>query len=306
MSSLTISRDTWQAMGTTVTIEVSGKPHLMVDARRHLDELEQRWSRFLPTSDVSGCNQTRGIPVDVHADTRHLIRQAIHACSLTNGRYDPTVHDALVAAGYDRSFDQITPLPGPPSVAPARTAAPGVDGIRVDDALGSVTLPVGVGFDPGGIGKGLAADLITERLLAAGAARAFVSIGGDLRVAAEPSDDPGRLVEIAEPTVSDSPIAQVAVINGAIATSTDQKRTWRRGDTIAHHIIDPSTGRPADTHAALVTTVTAEAWWAEALATQLMLTPPTQWSTAVGDDAALIVDHAGGLHPLGRIQEFLR
>ena len=48
-----------------------------------------------------------------------------------------------------------------------------------------MTLPAGIRFDPGGIGKGLAADIVTEELIAAGAAGALVSVGGDVRVRGE-------------------------------------------------------------------------------------------------------------------------
>jgi len=40
----------------------------------------------------------------------------------------------------------------------------------VDPAGPAVTLPAGVGLDPGGIGKGYAADLLVAELRAAGAA----------------------------------------------------------------------------------------------------------------------------------------
>ena len=46
-------------------------------------------------------------------------------------------------------------------------------------------LPAGSGFDPGGIGKGLAADIVSAELLAAGARGACVNLGGDLRVTGE-------------------------------------------------------------------------------------------------------------------------
>ena len=62
--------------------------------------------------------------------------------------------------------------------------APGCDGIIVDRTASSVTLPRDVEIDPGGLGKGLAADLVTAELLAAGARGVLVNLGGDLRVAA--------------------------------------------------------------------------------------------------------------------------
>ena len=52
-----------------------------------------------------------------------------------------------------------------------------------DDGCTPVRLLDGVGFDPGGIGKGLAADLVATAAVDLGADGAMVSLGGDLRVA---------------------------------------------------------------------------------------------------------------------------
>ena len=43
-------------------------------------------------------------------------------------------------------------------------------------------LPAGAGFDPGGIGKGLAADLAVAEALTEGAAGVCVNLGGDVRL----------------------------------------------------------------------------------------------------------------------------
>ena len=99
----------------------------------------------------------------------------------TGGRYDPTVLHAIEAAGYDRSFEQIEAHR--PAGSGKAMPAPGCAGVVLDPHLRTVTLPPGVGFDPGGIGKGLAADLVVDLLLEEGAAGACVDLGGDGRAA---------------------------------------------------------------------------------------------------------------------------
>ncbi len=103
---------------------------------------------------------------------------------------------ALVAAGYDRDFATLdagpAAAPDKPGAAGGHDAgpAPGCRGIVIDPIVGAVTLPSGVELDLGGIGKGLAADLVVDELLAAGAAGACVNVGGDLRARRAPHPAP--------------------------------------------------------------------------------------------------------------------
>lgn len=305
-----------RAMGSRVHLMVDSPndsltSRLMAAASDRISELEAHWSRFLPDSDISRANATRGIPVDVAPETRLLVAQAVRAWELTAGRYDPTVMDALVAAGYDRDLaearvvSQLGRTRGPTS--PDQTSpTPGCAGIEIDDEAGTITLPVDVGFDPGGIGKGLAADLVAEELLRAGATSALVNVGGDVRVIGSPPDGAAWIIEIDEPTVSPTPLGRVALSSGAVATSTNRRRTWTSGGIDRHHVIDPRTGDCADCSAQLVSVLAADAWWAEALATCLMLTDPSDWENRMGSDAALVVDLDGRLHQLGTMADHIR
>ena len=96
------------------------------------------------------------------------------------GRFDPTLLGAVLRAGYVDSFERLED-----GVRPVRrpTLCTGAHRIEVDDDAGTVRIPDGVGFDPGGIGKGLAADLVAEELVELGAAGVCVNVGGDVRVA---------------------------------------------------------------------------------------------------------------------------
>ena len=130
-------------------------------AERELHLMERRWSRFLPDSELSRLNTAAGKPVIVSADTFSVIKSAVDAWEHTDGRFDPTIHDALCAIGYDRGFADVVPT----SDASGQAApSPGCASIELDHHLREVRLPTGVRLDLGGIAKGAAADLVVSRL----------------------------------------------------------------------------------------------------------------------------------------------
>jgi FAD:protein FMN transferase len=255
----------FRAMGSDAhVVVVGGDDDLLDDAQRRVDELEQRWSRFVATSEISELNRRAGQDVVVSVETALLVERAVEAWRLTGGGFDPTVLGAVLRAGYDVSFDGI-------STDRARTTSALVTGctdIRVDGCV--VRLPSGTGFDPGGIGKGLAADIVIDELLAAGASGACVNLGGDLRVAGcNPSGD-AWTVAIEHPS-NDEPVALIGLRGGAIATSTTLRRRWNVDGHTRHHLIDPSTGEPSQSDLELVTVIAAEAWVAEVMAKAVLL-----------------------------------
>src|SRR5947199_10556702 len=95
-------------MGTDVRIVANGVAAEAVDeARAVVADRESRWSRFLPDSEISRINGAAGLWHRVAPDTFRLIEAAVSAASFTEGFFDPTVLPALVAAGYDRSFELV-------------------------------------------------------------------------------------------------------------------------------------------------------------------------------------------------------
>jgi FAD:protein FMN transferase len=276
-------------MGSDAHVVVVGGPaDLIQTARARIGELEHRWSRFLAHSEVSELNRCAGRGVRVSDDTVELVTRAAEAWRLTGGSFDPTVLGSMIRAGYDRSFDEL----GPASAAGLSVLGLGAADIRIDGDV--VELPAGTGFDPGGIGKGLAADLVVADLRRRGAEGACVNLGGDVRVAGRSPDGDGWTVAIEHPW-SPEPIATVGVTEGAVATSTTLKRRWRSDGVDRHHVIDPATGMPSDTDLTLVTVIAAQAWVAEVLAKAVLLRGSAHPFDIIGGTGAqaLAVDNDG-------------
>ena len=281
----------FRAMGSDGHVVVVGPEHLADRAEQRVAELERRWSRFDERSEVSALNRHAGAPVLVSAETLELVERALDAWRMTHGWFDPTVLGALVRAGYDRSFDTIDDAPTHGAAGPL-----GPDPAGIEIVAGAVRLPAGTGFDPGGIGKGLAADIVVDELLADGAEGVCINLGGDVRVeGTSPTGDawtigvehPGRPVAV----------ARVGIRRGAVATSTTLRRRWRSGDEVRHHLIDPTTGQPSSTRLTFATVVAGHAWTAEVLAKALVLrgAPAHFDDVDAAGAAALAVDADGNV-----------
>jgi thiamine biosynthesis lipoprotein len=259
-------------MGTSVRVMGHGGPDGSGEvARSMVERLERCWSRFRPDAELVALNSSTDWSVSVSPALAGAVHRAATAWRLTDGWFDPTVHDALVAAGYDRTFTEMPDRSVP--VAPAADV-PGAGGVRVDAGAGTVRRPPGVHLDLGGLGKGLAADLVVERLLELGVATVSVSVGGDVRVGGVPPDG-GWRIPVEDP-FDDSSLMVTAVLDaGAIVTSSTRVRRWPTDDGgWAHHLIDPTTGRPARSGVAAVVVIAAEAWWAEVLAKAALVAGP--------------------------------
>jgi thiamine biosynthesis lipoprotein len=280
-------------MGSAAEVTVVDGPRSLVEqARRRLTALERRWSRFVPTSDVSRMNRAAGSPVAVSPETRLLVRRALEGHAVSSGAFDPTVLGAMLRNGYSASYEQLGER-GRPEPSPLVT---GATGIEIDDATGTVRLPARVGFDPGGIGKGLAADLVAGELLAAGAAGVCVNVGGDVRVGGvAPGGDAWRIA-VDGPRPGSPPLAVVRLHDGAVATSSRLRRRWTSADgSEGHHLVDPRTGTSAWTPVLAATAVAGEGWQADVLAKVAFLDVQHGLGLADALGAAALVAVADGL-----------
>ena len=189
-------------MGTEAHIiavgDEDGLDGILRRATWRVERLEDKWSRFRPTSELSRLNAAAGRPVIVSAETFEAVARAVHAWYVTGGRFDPTIHRALVDAGYDRTFRDVpaesTSLDSPPDLD--SVPVPGCGDIGLSRSTNAVTLPPGVTLDLGGIGKGYAADIIVRDMISWGATGASVSLGGDVRVRGESPFGPAWVVVV--------------------------------------------------------------------------------------------------------------
>jgi thiamine biosynthesis lipoprotein len=256
-------RHVFPAMGTEVDCLLDAPPSraattALLAAEAEVRRLEAILTRFDERSELSRLNR-RGELV-AGDDLLAVVELALAARVGTGGRFDPTVHDALVAAGYDRTFAEL-PRDGEGPATAARCCG---GEVTVDRRTRRIRLGAGVRLDLGGIGKGYAAERACDRLASAGPC--LVNAGGDVAVR-------GRPREGVWPVGVETPDGDLTLglAAGGLATSGRDRRRWRRGGAERHHLIDPATGLPAESDLLRVTVVAADAVEAEVLAKALLL-----------------------------------
>lgn len=270
-----VAEERFLSMGNTAHVVVVACDErtaaaFLENARHYARTLEASWSRFVPTSDVFRLNTARGRPTQISPDTEVLIRHLLAAHEVTDGLFDPFVLPALIKAGYSTSLSG----DGGMSCDAVRSSVkPSAKSVLLETVEGRTwcRLRDGATLDPGGLGKGLAADIIAERLMLDGVLGALVSMGGDIRCIGQSPDPAGWVIDVdtlCHPAVGSTTLMMKS---GGIATSSTNAKRWHNG----HHVIDPSTSQPTsdDSPYALrqSSVIASTAVWAEVFATATLV-----------------------------------
>jgi thiamine biosynthesis lipoprotein len=244
-------------------------------ARRSLLEWHERFSRFIPESELSRLNADprRKVPV---TPLMARFAQAVHqAGSMTVGLVDATLIDQIENAGYAGELPPRLPLRMALELTPERRRAGTAPSARwreieVDRTRNTVVRPPGLKLDSGGLAKGIFADVLGEALAEHGAFA--VNCAGDLTVGG--TDERERAIEVESPF--DGQILHTFELSRTgVATSGIGRRSWLDEDgRPAHHLLDPATGRPAFTGVVQVTALAPSALQAEIQAKAAVLSGP--------------------------------
>jgi thiamine biosynthesis lipoprotein len=269
-----LHRSTFRAMGTVCTVAVTARNadehrarRALAAGRAEIERCEKVLSRFDPASDLSLLNRRAGVWIDVDSRLVEALVVAIEGRDATGGKFDPTILPVLVAAGYDRSFEELAER-APLASAGWRAGAE----IEVDPRTNRARVQTGAAVDLGAVGKGYA----EERALLAMRERwdrlpgALVDLGGDVATCGVPPDDDVWRIAVADPRRSGSTLGVLALEDGGVATSGRNVRRFGPGRSL-HHLIDPATGAPADSGPLAVTVVALDAARAEIHATALAI-----------------------------------
>jgi FAD:protein FMN transferase len=256
----------WRALGSPSELLVYGEnaEDVAVETVAEIERLEACWSRFRPDSELSELNRSAGRWFPVSPSLWEVLDKARWAHTATEGIFDPTIHDRLVDLGYDRTFRDMV---GADVGERAASLAPiGFGAVLFDDEAHAVQLPDDRAIDLGGIGKGLAADIVTASAIANGATSVCLGLGGDIRVRGPgPDEDAAWKIEIQHP-VDDRVLGSFPLIDEALVQSTTLFRRWKSGSRTVHHLIDPRTGEPSQTDLVGAVVTGVNAWLAEVVA----------------------------------------
>lgn len=259
-------------MNTAVLLAVadhSDAAKALDETRAFIEDCERRFSRFLPESEISILNAAAGNWHRASADMIDMLLQSIGFHRETEGLFDPSILPDLKQAGYDRSMDEIRTF-GAKGRMGTRQPRSLFEKLEVDAESGWVRLPSDMQLDLGGIAKGWIVEKAVE-ILSVGGTSCAVSAGGDILFRGYPGSEILWPVRVEDPWNPDQEVTRLEVGPGAVATSSIVKRSWLQAGERRHHLIDPRTGRPADTTWASVTVLTDSIIVAEVYAKSLLI-----------------------------------
>ena len=269
----------WGLTGTLAT-EHDGQ---MEEATKRLwywlDAVDASCNRFRDDSELSRLNDSHGATMAISPTLELALEAALLTADVTGDMVDPTVLPALLALGYDRDFDElahgdsIRELASVPSMGPSS--------IHLDLDEHTVTLDPPCQLDLGASAKALVADLLADDVAPSGGV--VVELGGDVAVRGEGPEGPWA-ISVSDALVLHGNEPRVALVHGGIATSSTASRTWRVGERIVNHIVDPRTGRCAQGLYTTATVSASDCVLANAFATAALL-----WN----EDASYHIAQAG-------------
>lgn len=211
-----------------------------------VERIDAACSRFRDDSELAAVNASAGTETVVSELFAQAMDAAVRGAELTGGDVDFTCGASLDAVGYDRDFEQLRAA-GVTVVFEGCVPAPGWRAVSWDRARRAIRIPDGSRLDFGATAKALAADLAARRAHAAIGCGVLVSLSGDLAMAG-PAPAGGWRVRVADDhrAGDDTPGQTVTLTGGGLATSSTTVRRWKASAREMHHVLDPATGRPAE------------------------------------------------------------
>jgi thiamine biosynthesis lipoprotein len=274
------------ALGTTAEITILDPTALSeaIDVlERELTAIDRACSRFRDDSEVTRLSRRGGAWTPASRLLREALRVGVDAAETTGGAVDPTVGSSMRSLGWDADFRVVVARREPARIE--LVPAAGWRRIEIDDERGRVRVPAGVEIDLGATAKALAADRAAGSAFRATGSSVLVNLGGDIAVAG-PAPAGGWPILVTDdhraPSVADGHV--VAIAAGGLATSSTAVRRWRTSGGVAHHLVDPETGRPA-----------AEVWRTATVAAVSCVAANTASTAAIvlGEDAPRLLASLG-------------
>jgi len=297
VSSQTEAVETFDCFGSTCSVFVTGSGSLgsahdaATFAKRELLDWHERFSRFLPDSELSRLNADARETVPVSALMARLAQAVRVAGSLTGGLVDATLLEPIETAGYASDLPHALALERALELAPIRRPArasthPRWQQVQVDTAARTVSRPPGVKLDSGGLAKGIFADVLAETL--ADYASYAIDCAGDLRIGGKAGVR--RAIHVESP-FDGSTLHTFELARTALATSGIGRRSWLSDPgTPAHHLLDPATGTPAYTGVVQATALAPNALMAEIHAKAALLSGPVRARASLPNGGVIVLD----------------
>lgn len=232
--------------------------------------LENLFSMNIPSSDIARLNAAGGGWVAVSQETTRLIALAVEMADFTGGAFNPAL-GGLSSLWKIGSPDARVPSGSEISEALKHTDYTKIE-LRSEKGAHFAKLPRGMALDLGAIAKGYVADRLKDFLSDAGARGAIIDLGGNLDFIGEPPRGGPWRAGLQRPESPRGEYFGTIESKGlSVVTSGPYERYFEKNGMRYHHILDPATGRPAQSGLSSVTVADSLSYRADALCTALFV-----------------------------------
>jgi thiamine biosynthesis lipoprotein len=248
-------------------------------ALAEVERLERVLSDYDPESELARLSAAAPMPepVEVSDDLWRVLVAAESLRKESDGAFDIAVGPLTTLWRQARRSGK---LPRADKLAAAR-AATGAGAVELVAKRQAVRLPrADSRLDPGGIGRGYAADRALEILTRRGIASALIDSSGDILVSGPPPGRAGWRIAVAALRPGGKG-ESLELVHAAVTTSGDAYQAVEIDGSRYSHVVDPRTGRGVAGPAA-VTVIAPDATAADALATAASVLGPAEAKAFLG------------------------
>lgn len=256
----------------TVTAYGDGAEEAVSKSVDEIKRLDALLTSADETGEVAKINANGG--GQLSEDTAYLLNRSLELYKSTNGAFDIAIYPVMQAWGFiDKNFN----VPSQSELKKLLELTNAND-IEYDKTKNEVSFKKdGMMIDFGGIAKGYTSSRIMDIFRECGVESGMVNLGGNAQVKGRKTDGSLWKIAIQSPDDKGDEYGMIGVIqveDKAVITSGGYERYFEKDGVTYHHIIDPSTGKPANNGLISVTIVCADGTLADGLSTSLYIMGP--------------------------------
>jgi thiamine biosynthesis lipoprotein len=262
-----VSQDVF-AMDTYMTVTAFGShaEEAVDQAVAEINRLDTLLSTGSADSEVSKINQ--GLETNLSEDTTYLLSRSLELYDSTDHVFNIAVYPLMEAWGFTSGNYRV---PDQSTLDDLLTYTD-VSKINFNQKDASVDFDMeGMKIDLGGIAKGYTSTKIMDIYKNCGVTSGLVNLGGNVQVLGTKTDGSAWRIGIQDPQNSESYLGALSVADKAVITSGGYERYFEQDGKTYHHIIDPTTGYPAENGLISVTIVSADGTLADGLSASLFI-----------------------------------
>ena len=262
-------------------IDESAVNEAIYEAAERLTEIDDEMSVYKDGSDISKINHSAGSnAVQVSLDTWSVLKKAVEYGMASNGAIDVTIRPLTKlwgindAAGSGSERDKRY-IPDDPAIEEALKLVDFNDIVFYEETRSIMLRRIGQSLDLGGIAKGFAADEVKKILAGRGIRSSIVNLGGNVTAIGNRMDGQRWLIGIQDPArLRGEYMGMIPVSDRSVVTSASYERYFWDNGRRFHHIIDPTTGYPAERSVLSATVAAPRSIDADALSTCIFTMGP--------------------------------